>query len=329
MKGFGSFERIDLKSKRRILAHKDVIYVEKKPSICFEFHNLKVTKNSLPDDINQEYHIGNELGQGACGTVYLVKNRRSCEPFALKYTCSDNDENTVATILREVEILKRLKHPCILKLFKMQTYTDSVAIFIDFMQGGDLLARIIKRGYFPESLTKFLFYQICCGVDYLHQQNIIHRDLKPENILLATTDSYTLVKVSDFGLSKRITSNAFMQTQCGTIGYLAPEVRTARYTNKVDMWSLGVILYNCLTGRHPFSDLGESDNQFELDFSHSEMKNVSNLGKNILRETLLINAEQRPSTHELLTQRDWLSKLDKNVQKALEFMSNPINSKCE
>lgn len=306
-----------------------MIYIERKPSICLEYHCLIVTPNYLPDDINKEYHIGNELGRGACGTVHLVQNRRSCQSFALKYTNSDSDENTVAIILKEVDILKRLKHPCILKLYKMQTYTDSVAIFIDFMQGGDLLARIQKWGHFPESLAKFLFYQICCGIEYMHKQNIIHRDLKPENILLATTDPYTLVKVSDFGLSKRITSNAFMQTQCGTVGYLAPEVHTSNYTNKVDIWSLGVVLYNCFTGRYPFADPRASDGQYNMEFGHEELKKVSDAGKRIVRETLHMNAEQRPSAHQLLTETNWLSKSDENVQKAFEIMTNPINSKCE
>lgn len=285
-----------------------------------------MTENHLPADINKEYHIGKELGNGACGTVYFAQNRRTCQMFALKYTNSEKKENNVTIILKEVTILQNLDHPCILKLFKTQTYIDSVAIFIDFMKGGDLLARINKVGHFSESLAKFVFYQVCCAIEYLHSKNVIHRDLKPENILLATVDRYTLVKVSDFGLSKCITTNAFMQTQCGTAGYLAPEVCTSNYTNKVDIWSLGVVLYNCFTGRFPyhFSNSISSMDQYAMDFSF--MENVSNEGKHIVYETLRINAERRPSAAQLLKERDWLSKSDKYVQKAHDFMMNP---KCE
>lgn len=298
--------------------------MERKPSICLEFHSYQEKENGLPADINKEYYIGNELGNGACGTVYFAQNRRTCKPFAIKYTNNDrNENNPIATILKEVKILQQLQHPCILKLFKTQTYTDSVVIFIDFMKGGDLYHRILKMGIFPESLCKFVFYQICCGIEYLHSQNVIHRDLKPENILLATVDQYTLVKVADFGLSKCIGSNALMQTQCGTIGYLAPEVRTAKYTNKVDIWSLGVILYNCFTGRYPFKALGSSlssaDN-YAMDFGHDELKRISDPGRHIIYETLQRDSDRRPSATQLLTQRDWLSSSDADVQRAIETM---------
>lgn len=284
-----------------------------------------MTRNNLPAEINKEYHIGKELGDGACGTVYFAQNRRTCQSYALKYTNSDGNENNVAIILREVKILQQLDHPCILKLFTTRTFIDSVAIFIDFMKGGDLFDRISKDGHFSESLAKFVFYQVCCGIDYLHSQNVIHRDLKPQNILLATADKYTLVKVSDFGLSKCITSNAPMHTQCGTAGYLAPEVNTLKYTNKVDIWSLGVVLYNCFTGRYPycFSESLSNMEEYKMNFSHDEMKKISKVGKNIVYETLQLDAERRPSANVLLTQRDWLSKSDKYVQKAHEFMKNP------
>lgn len=315
-----------MKFKRRILAHKDLIYIEKNPTIRFEFESLQISRNYLPNDINREYHIGNKLGSGACGTVYFAQNRRTCQPFAVKYTESGNNENTIATIYKEIDILKKLQHPCILQLYKTKTYLNSVAIFIDFMQGGDLLTRINRNGHFDESLTKFCFYQICSGIEYLHSQNVIHRDLKPENILLATADQYTLVKVSDFGLSKRITpSTQMLQTQCGTPNYLAPEVYTRAYTSKCDIWSLGVILFNCFTGRYPFKD--SNGGQYILTFKENEWSSVTEIGKKIVSETLEVIAERRPSAFQLLNERSWLSKSDKFVQKAHEIISNPNKSK--
>lgn len=305
------------------MADKDVIFVQKRPTIFFEFFLLQEQTNDLPADIKKEYYIGQELGSGACGSVYFAQNRRTCEPFAIKYTDSEGKENnTIAMILKEVKILQQLEHPCILKLFKMQSYTNSVAMFVDYMNGGDLYSRILKNGHFSESFSKFLFYQICRGIEYLHSQNVIHRDLKPENILLASTDQYTLVKVADFGLSKCIASNSLLQTQCGTAGYLAPEVRTSRYTNKVDIWSLGVVLYNCFTGAYPFTNLGSSlssADQYSLDFRH--MEKISDAGKNMIYESLQIDGARRPSAAELLNQRDWLSPSDKDVQKAIEVMN--------
>lgn len=306
------------------MADKDVIFVERKPTISLEFHLLQRAQNDLPADINKEYYVGKELGSGACGTVYFAQNRRTCQPFAIKYTNNDrNDNHSIAAILKEVKILQQLQHPCILKLFKMQSYTTSVAVFIDYMNGGDLYSRILKKGYLSEALSKFYFYQVCRGIEYLHSKNVIHRDLKPENILLASADQYTLVKVADFGLSKCIAANTLLQTQCGTIGYLAPEVRTLNYTNKVDIWSLGVVLYNCFTGRYPFSFLGSSFSQadhYPMDFGHDEMKRISDEGKCIIFDTLQIDGASRPSAADLIAQYDWLAPPDNDVQKAIEVM---------
>lgn len=322
-RGFDNKERIDERVKRRIMAHKDVIFIEKRPTICFEFQSFQLSSNDLPKDIYETYHIGKVLGSGACGIVYFAQNRQTCQPYAVKYTKSDKNEN-VKTIEQEVEILKRLKHPCILHLHKVRSFIDSIAIVIDFMKGGDLLGRLQSCGHFSESLAKFVFYQICCGVEYLHSQHVTHRDLKPENILLATTDKYTLVKVSDFGLSKCVnTTNSVLQTQCGTIIYMAPEVTSAPYTNKVDIWSMGVILFNCFTGRYPFSHR----NDFQITFDDGVWKNVSADAKEIIRHTLTKDVNARPSAKELLTQRHWLSKNDQIVQRALDIIANPTNEK--
>lgn len=310
-------ERVDEKVRRRILSEKEVIYVEKRPTICLDYQLYARNINELPVEINREYHVGKELGSGAYGTVYFIQNRRTCKPFAVKYTNSENQENAVPIILKEVAILQRLKHPCILQLYKVQTFDDSVAIVIEYMMGGDLLTRIRKNHHFTESLTKFIFYQICCGVKYLHKQNVTHRDLKPENILLLTTDTHTLVKVSDFGLSKFVNTNSFLQTQCGTRWYAAPEVRSARYTNKVDIWSLGVVLFNCFTGGYPFNDRNESD----INFDDGRWDEVSENGKKIVFEMLTIDPNKRPSANELLTQRNWLSKTDQDVQRACKIIA--------
>lgn len=315
--------RVDKVSKRRILAQKDFIFIEKHPTICFEFRPYQTLTNGLPADINADYHIGKELGSGACGTVYFAQNRTTCQPYALKFTNSKNNENATQTMLKEVKILLRLKHPCVLQFFNKRTYLDSVAIFIDYMEGGDLLTRIQKYGYFSESLTKFMAYQICCGIEYLHSQNVTHRDLKPENILLATADKYTLVKVSDFGLSKFIDGNSELRTQCGTRMYAAPEVRQGVYTDAVDIWSFGVILFNCFTGRYPFHG-----NHYTLQFDDDQWSDVSKDAQNIVRETLRVKAAERPSAKILLTQRNWLNKTDKSVQRASEIISEQ-EKKCK
>jgi serine/threonine-protein kinase Chk2 len=126
------------------------------------------------------------------------------------------------------------------------------------MEGGELFDRIVNQGRFDEPTAKLYFYQMVQAIKYLHDQGITHRDIKPENVLLASDSAESLIKVTDFGLSRFVGEQSLMKTLCGTPSYLAPEVLTSAgtggYTKAVDCWSLGVILYICLAGYPPFSD---------------------------------------------------------------------------
>lgn len=315
-------DRLNKNERRYILAHKDVIYIQKTPTIAFKFESLQINANDLPTGINKMYHVGRQLGSGACGTVYHVQDRRKCTPYALKFTAED--ENNMHTLYKEVDLLRALKHPCILTLYTVQTYESSVAIYLEYMAGGDLYSRIQKfmeKGeHMSESLSKFLFYQMCTGVKYLHDERVTHRDLKPANILLSTDDDYALVKISDFGLSKRIQNNSQLKTACGTKMYLAPEVRRTRYyTNKVDIWSLGIILYNCLSNRFPFTYENYEKNPGDIHFNLAIWKTISNDAISLIRDALKVNVDERPSIEELL-KRKWLSINDHYIQMAHQRM---------
>lgn len=312
----------DKKERRYILAHKDLIYIQKNPTIAFEFVSHQIIENDLPAEINKKYHVGRKLGSGACGTVYYVQDRRQCTPYALKFTAED--EKNMLSLYKEVDLLRILKHPCILTFFNFQTYESSIAIYLEYMAGGDLLSRIQeieKKGeHMSESLSKFLFYQMCAGVKYLHDKCVTHRDLKPANILLSTDEDYALVKISDFGLSKRIQNNSQLRTACGTKMYLAPEIRTTgAYTNKVDIWSLGIILYNCLSGRFPFSMENYDKNPGDIHFNFCVWKNISNDAISLIRDALKVNVDERPSIEEIL-KRKWLSPNDQYIQMAHKRM---------
>jgi serine/threonine-protein kinase Chk2 len=173
-------------------------------------------------------------------------------------------------IKAECSILQALHHPCIIRIHDVYDTPDALYIILELVEGGELFDRIVAHGQFDEATTKFIFRQMSIGVKYLHDRSITHRDLKPENILLTSPDTNeTLIKITDFGLSRFINETSLMKTFCGTPNYLgkkeikikennqyfyyrflAPEILATRgegsYTNKVDVWSLGVILYICL-----------------------------------------------------------------------------------
>lgn len=137
--------------------------------------------------------------------------------------------------------------PCVVKLHDIIDTEDSVYMVIAYMKGGDLLSRILSKKRLSENISKLFFYQLCTAVKYLHNKGITHRDLKPDNILLNSSDEETLVKVSDFGLSKLVEKDTIMKTLCGTPLYVAPEILETKghgaYSRKVDIWSLGVVLF--------------------------------------------------------------------------------------
>lgn len=304
--------------KQRILTTNDTIFIQLNPTIAFTFRSFQTPFNDLPADLNRYYHIGRQLGSGACGTVYRVQHRRTCHTYALKYIQIEAMDSS-NTPDHEIELLRQLSHPCIVRMHDKSTYPRAVAIFLDFMAGGDLLGRIQQSYHLPEALTKCLFYQICCGVEYLHGQRITHRDLKPENILLATGDAETLVRISDFGLSRMAGSSSKMGTRCGTEMYLAPEVQpSAKYTNKVDVWSLGIVLYNCLCGQYPF--LAGSAVRI-VRFQQDVWLSVSGGAKSLIRAALRTNADQRPAIAQVLAD-GWLDKDDQSVKKACDIMEN-------
>lgn len=282
----------------------------------FKYKGLRPTDaHGLPEVISQKYHVGKTLGQGACGIVRLVYERQSCETFAMKHV-KINQLSTAITapprVMNEVLIMQRIQHPCIIKMHNIIENVDSVFIFLEVMKGGDLLHRIISKKMLSEKLSKLYFLQMVCAVKYLHDQNITHRDLKPENILLESTDDDTVIRISDFGLSRYVHNESVMRTFCGTPLYLAPEVLKTggrgSYDRKVDIWSLGVVLFTCLSGTVPFSDdYGSSASKQilrgDFEFRASAWKAVSNRAKNLIIRMLTVNPKKRPNIDEVLQDR--------------------------
>uniref|UniRef100_A0A0M3HGA7 Protein kinase domain-containing protein n=1 Tax=Ascaris lumbricoides TaxID=6252 RepID=A0A0M3HGA7_ASCLU len=129
---------------------------------------------------------------------------------------------------------------------------------MEYLEGGELFSRIIDEKNMGkglgERMTKFYAWQMLSALKFLHEHNIVHRDIKPENVLLLKKDDCTLLKLSDFGLSKA--GENTLETFCGTQCYMAPELLAAepRYKCEVDMWALGAVLFTCICGYPPFSN---------------------------------------------------------------------------
>jgi serine/threonine protein kinase len=192
------------------------------------------------------YTLSEYVGKGANASVYKAfKPPNMKDPFAVKVMdrARIEDPRRKQTLLREISCMRKLDHPKVLKLYEVLDFPDTIQLVLEFIEGGDLLKRVMAVGRFPEDQVKIFMKGLLEVLTYLHSVGIVHRDLKLENILLTSRTSLTDFKIADFGLA--IDHNAdTMISRCGSPGYIAPEIlRKEQYGRKVDVFSAGVICY--------------------------------------------------------------------------------------
>ncbi|MEW6730345.1 MAG: SUMF1/EgtB/PvdO family nonheme iron enzyme [Acidobacteriota bacterium] len=211
--------------------------------------------------INEKYRIDSKIKEGELGTMYRATHMQMDVPVAIKVLHSHlvNDQPAVERFRRGAHAAARIHHPNAISVIDFGSSRDNIVyIAMEYLDGQTLRDRISERQYIPaEELAKIL-RQICAGLEAAHRQGIIHRDIKPENIMLYDSSGEELVKVLDFGIAKlKALSEAGVLTAhglvMGTHSYMSPELcEGAEIDNRSDVYSLGVVLYEALTGQLPF-----------------------------------------------------------------------------
>ncbi|KAE8233281.1 hypothetical protein CF326_g1681 [Tilletia indica] len=201
-----------------------------------------------------QYNLQKTLGIGSFGKVRLATHSLTGHRVAMKFISKRKITamDMGGRVKREIQYLKLLRHPHIIKLYEVISTPTDIIMVIEYA-GGELFEYIVERGRMPEDEARRFFQQIICAMEYCHRHKIVHRDLKPENLLL---DEFMNVKIGDFGLSNIMTDGDFLKTSCGSPNYAAPEVISGKlYAGpEIDIWSCGVILYVMLVGTLPFDD---------------------------------------------------------------------------
>lgn len=197
-----------------------------------------------------------ELGKGCFGRVHACRFKADpSRPWlAVKVVPLDliQKHNMMEQMDREIKILQGLDHPHIVRLHCDFRDKDNIYLGMEFAEGGGMFNALYQLGKFPLEPSAQYFYETCDALDYLHTlpEKIIHRDIKPENILF---DKDRHVKLADFGWSNLMGGLALRSTPCGTPDYLAPEmVRNEGHNESLDMWEMGVLLYEMVVGKSPF-----------------------------------------------------------------------------
>ncbi|KAG7710297.1 hypothetical protein KL914_001207 [Ogataea haglerorum] len=241
------------------------------------------------------YVLGSTLGEGEFGKVKLGWRKDGKHPSqaAIKLIRRDSipkgseKENKVH---REINALKRLAHPNIVRLEEVLQNEKYIGIVLEYASGGELFDYILEHRYLKESMACRLFAQLVSGVDYMHSKGIVHRDLKLENLLL---DKHKNIIITDFGFVNTFRNSDLMKTSCGSPCYAAPElvVSSEPYEGrKVDVWSCGVILYAMLAGYLPFDD----------DPQNPDGDNIARLYHYITTTPLTFPEYIQPSSRDLL-----------------------------
>jgi serum/glucocorticoid-regulated kinase 2 len=268
------------------------------------------------------------LGKGSYGKVLLVRKKDNQKLYAMKVLEKSliKDEGQEEHTLVERFLLEKVVHPFIVSLHYAFQSKERLYLITEFMQGGDYFYLLRRHVKFPEDMMKFYICEIILALEYLHSHNCIYRDLKPENILL---DRDGHVKITDLGLSKyfyrKEEANNIAYTICGTKDYLAPEVQLQSkdgYDKSIDWWSLGVLIYESLTGYSPFKaenciDFNNYLENLKIDDYFFWSIEVRNLIKSLLqidpKMRLGYNGSNEVKEHPFFVDVDWNAVIGRKI----------------
>ncbi|KAG6021008.1 hypothetical protein E4U41_002635 [Claviceps citrina] len=260
------------------------------------------------------------IGKGSFGSVYLALHAVTGELLAVKQVqtpapgatgqSETRKQSMIEALKREMGLLRDLRHPNVVQYLGCSSSADCLNIFLEYVPGGSVQTMLNSYGALPEPLVRSFVRQILMGLSYLHGRDIIHRDIKGANILV---DNKGTIKISDFGISKKLEqsnilgnakNNRNRPSLQGSVFWMAPEVvKQTEYTLKADIWSLGCLVVEMMTGNHPFPDCSQLQAIFRIGGgtpSPTIPEHASDEAQRFLRQTFELNHDLRPSADELM-----------------------------
>ena len=271
------------------------------------FEGLNVAGNLK--DFKDFYNLGEKIGSGKFSFVYEATELATGVMWAVKVVKKKQLTRFEREMIRkETEIMKSVSGNGVIRIREVFESRKSLKIVMELVRGGDL-TKHFNEVAMDEERVKNALRQVLATVEHLHSHGIMHRDIKPENILVSGCGSDMKTIFIDFGLSTFFLPGERKKFKCGTFGYMAPEVARGNYTEKSDIWSVGVLTYACLTGKLPFS--GYSDEEIihltqtaEPDYSESRWHNSSCTSQSFTKWLLTKDPQRRPTCKEALN-HEW------------------------
>ncbi len=248
--------------------------------------------------IIRDWEVVDLIGEGGMSEVYLVQDNLDRQ-FAMKVLSANlsRDPSFKERFKQEAKIMANLHHPHIVQLHSFFDQDDLYCLVMEYVEGGSLKDLIKQKGPIPEERALRIFHQIAEALAYAHDKGVIHRDIKPSNILIGKDDT---VKVMDFGIARMTEGPGLTRTgtQMGTLVYMSPEqIRDSKHVDsKTDVYSLGVTLYEMLTGKAPYDETTDSDYDIRVSIVNKDLPDPTTIYPHISNSSVkLLNA---------LTQKD-------------------------
>jgi len=316
----------------------------KKPILNNVKNRLLILSPIVMNVLEKEYSVndfffegGKPIGKGGFGEVWKIVSKSNKKQFVVKIINKNNiiKKKLINQLNRELEINYMVNHPHIVKLLNHFEDDDNFYLIMNYASKGQLFTQLKRRGRLDEKTTAQCLIELISALKYFHSFNppIIHRDIKPENILL---DENFRVKLSDFGWSNYYSEDEIRKTYCGTPDYLAPEMlKKSGHGTSMDIWSLGVLIFELLSGSPPFS--GKDQQELFSNIRNHKLNWPSDfppLAKNLISLILKENPSERISLDQIVTHK-WFKSIDGlkppdslgklinlNLENSLENLSN-------
>eukprot|EP01104_Vermistella_antarctica_P013395 TRINITY_DN4040_c0_g1_i1.p1 TRINITY_DN4040_c0_g1~~TRINITY_DN4040_c0_g1_i1.p1 ORF type:complete len:464 (+),score=118.29 TRINITY_DN4040_c0_g1_i1:95-1393(+) len=256
-----------------------------------------------------DFEVGKPLGRGKFGNVYLAREKKTQFIVALKVLFKKQLQNSGVEhqLRREIEIQSHLRHQNVLRLYGYFYDAQRVYLILEFAPGGELYKHLKKAEdkHFTEDRGAQLIRMMVESLSYLHLKNVIHRDIKPENLLLGNNDQ---LKIADFGWSVHAPANR-RTTICGTLDYLPPEMIEAKpHDHTVDIWSLGVLTFEFLTGYPPFEAESQEETFMRIRKVYLRFpSHVSEEAQDLIKKMLVYEPKDRLPLAEI-RKHPWLKR---------------------
>lgn len=277
----------------------------------YDFANFEIIKNTSGSLKN--------IGSGAFGEVYLAKNKKDGKFFAIKQMDKNKIIESGANldiIYREISIHRRIQHENIVKLYSHFEDEKTFYLIMDYVNSGTLFNVIKKTKGTNEKKAFRYFIQSVAAVFFLHENNLVHRDLKPENLLVDQNDG---VQLCDFGWCVDITGGNRI-TFCGTYEYMAPEIiKEMPYDHSIDVWSLGILLYELIHGYSPFRSQNEENEEYAeifkniIKYNFKIDKDISLNCKDLINKLLTPDNKSRIRIKDIFS-HPWVQEFEKEAK---------------